>query len=117
MYLDDFRTYCLKKPFVTEGFPFDERTLVFKVDGKVFALLDVDSFEQVNLKCAPEKAVDLREQYNGILPGYHMNKTHWNTVRVNEDVPDELIYSLVDESYCQVVNSFTKKRRNELSLG
>ena len=79
--------------------------------------MDIDSFEQVNLKCAPERAVDLREQYNGILPGYHMNKTHWNTVRVNEDVADELIYSLVDESYDQVVNSFTKKRRNELSLG
>jgi predicted DNA-binding protein (MmcQ/YjbR family) len=117
MYLDDFRKYCLKKPFVTEGFPFDERTLVFKVDGKVFALLDVDSFEQVNLKCAPDKAVDLREQYNGILPGYHMNKTHWNTVRVKEDVPVEMIYSLVDESYNEVVKTFTKKRRNELSLG
>jgi predicted DNA-binding protein (MmcQ/YjbR family) len=83
----------------------------------VFALLDVDSFEQVNLKCAPDKAVDLREQYNGILPGYHMNKTHWNTVRVNEDVPVEMIYSLVDESYNEVVKTFTKKRRNELSLG
>jgi predicted DNA-binding protein (MmcQ/YjbR family) len=83
----------------------------------VFALLDVDSFEQVNLKCTPDKAVDLREQYNGILPGYHMNKTHWNTVRVKEDVPVEMIYSLVDESYNEVVKTFTKKRRNELSLG
>ena len=117
MFLDEFRTYCLKKPFVTEGFPFDNRTLVFKVDGKLFALLDVNTFDQVNLKCDPEKAIELRERYQGIFPGYHMNKKHWNTVRINEDVPDYLIYELLDESYSQVVRTFTKKRRNELSLG
>ena len=117
MYLDDFRTYCLKKPFVTEGFPFDSNTLVFKVDNKLFALLDINTFDQVNLKCDPEKAIELRERYQGIFPGYHMNKTHWNSVRINEDVPDELLFQLIDESYQQVVNTLTKKRRNELSLG
>ena len=117
MFLDDFRSYCLQKPFVTEGFPFDDRTLVFKVDGKLFALLDVNTFDQVNLKCDPEKAIELREQYIGIFPGYHMNKTHWNTVRINEDVPDDIIYALIDESYIRVFQSLTKKRRNELSLG
>ena len=117
MFLDDLRAYCLNKPHVTEHFPFDETTLVFKVDGKLFLLLDINLFEQVNVKCNPEYAIELREQYSGIFPGYHMNKKHWNTIRMNEDVPDELIYKLIDESYRCVISTLSKKRQYELAMG
>ena len=87
MNIESFREYCLSKPGTTEGFPFDEKTLVFKVQGKMFALTDVDAFESVNLKCEPEDAVLLRETYEGVKPGYHMSKKHWNTVTIQSDVP------------------------------
>lgn len=117
MNVETFRNYCLAKPFVTEGFPFDETTLVFKVDGKMFALCDVDEFTGINLKCDPERAIELRESYSGVVPGYHMNKQHWNTVRVDMDVEDQLIFDLTDHSYELVFASLTKKRRNELQAG
>jgi predicted DNA-binding protein (MmcQ/YjbR family) len=110
-----FRDYCLNKPGVSEGFPFDAKTLVFKVMGKMFALTDIDSFKSVNLKCDPEYAVELRETYHGIDPGYHMSKVHWNTISFVEDVPDHLILELVDHSYALVVKSLTKKLQDELS--
>lgn len=113
MFLDDLRNHCIEKPGVTEGFPFDKSTLVFKVFGKMFALLDVDSFESINLKCDPEKAIELRESHQGIQPGYHMNKTHWNTVLLNDDVTDELFVELIDHSYELVYASLPKKVRNE----
>lgn len=117
MTIDVLRDYCLSKPHVTEAFPFDEQTLVFKVAGKMFALADVEGFSSINLKCEPEKAIELREKFNAVLPGYHMNKKHWNTVLVNSDVSHEMILNMVDESYSLVVNSLTKKLRNELALG
>lgn len=117
MNFDDFREYCLRKPFVSEGFPFDKSTLVFKVDGKMFALADIDNFDSINLKADPEKAIELRESYSGIIPGYHMNKTHWNTVQVNSDVPLDLVYQMIDDSYNLVYSSLSKKRRNELEMG
>ncbi len=117
MYLDELRSYCLSKPHVSEGFPFDHTTLVFKVDGKLFALVDTTVFEQVNLKCDPDLAIELREQYQGVTPGYHMNKKHWNTVRINEDVPDDVVYTLVDESYRCVIATLSKKRQHELAMG
>jgi predicted DNA-binding protein (MmcQ/YjbR family) len=117
MNFEDFREYCLGKPFVSEGFPFDQKTLVFKVVGKMFALTDVDGFESINLKCYPEKSIELRERFAGIQPGYHMNKKHWNTVSVNEDVSRSLIIELIDHSYELVFNSLPKKTRNELTLG
>jgi predicted DNA-binding protein (MmcQ/YjbR family) len=113
MFLDDLRNHCIEKPGVTEGFPFDKSTLVFKVFGKMFALVDVDVFEAINLKCDPEKAVELRESYQGIQPGYHMNKTHWNSVYLNEDVSDQLLVELIDHSYELVYTSLPKKVRNE----
>ena len=113
MFLDDLRNHCIAKPGVTEGFPFDKSTLVFKVFGKMFALVDVDVFEAINLKCDPEKAVELRESYQGIQPGYHMNKTHWNSVYLNEDVSDQLLVELIDNSYELVYASLPKKVRNE----
>lgn len=113
MFLDGLRNHCIEKQGVTEGFPFDKSTLVFKVFGKMFALLDVDSFESINLKCEPEKAIELRESHQGIQPGYHMNKTHWNTVLLNDDVTDELLVELIDHSYELVYASLPKKVRNE----
>lgn len=114
MDIETFRNYCIEKPGVTEAFPFDENTLVFKVMGKMFALADVEDFDGINLKCDPEKAVELREKYEGIQPGYHMNKKHWNTVLVDGSVPDKLILELVDHSYELVVESLPKKDREAL---
>lgn len=116
MNIEDFRYYCLSKAGTSEHFPFDNKTLVFKVGGKMFALADVDLFISINLKCNPEKSIELRESFNGIKPGYHMNKVHWNTVSVNEDVPVVLITELIDHSYSLVVESLPKKTRNELSI-
>lgn len=112
--IEAYRDYCIAKTGVTEDFPFDNRTLVFKVGGKMFALADVEDFTGINLKCEPDYAVELREQYDGVKPGYHMNKTHWNTVEVDADVPDVLIAKLIDHSYQLVVNSLPKKQRDEL---
>lgn len=115
MNIEEYRDYCLVKPAVTEHFPFDNRTLVFKVGGKMFALCDVDEFEGINLKCDPDYAVELREQYEGINPGYHMSKVHWNTVSIDADVPDALIKKLIDVSYELVLQSLTKKQRELIS--
>lgn len=114
MNIEEYRNYCISKKGVSEGFPFDKNTLVFKVMGKMFALADVDSFNFINLKCDPEKAAELREIYNAIKPGYHMSKTHWNSVYVNADVPDKMIYQLIDDSYHLIVSSLTKKLQAEL---
>jgi predicted DNA-binding protein (MmcQ/YjbR family) len=114
MELSVFRDYCLAKKGVTEEFPFDQTTLVFKVMGKMFAALDVDMFESINLKCNPERAIDLRERFDGITPGYHMNKQHWNTVSARGNVPDVLIFELTDHSYELVVAGLSAKGRREL---
>lgn len=114
MNIEEFRTYCISKKGVEETFPFDASTLVFKVMGKMFALADIEEFSGINLKCDPEYAIELREQFEGVNPGYHMNKQHWNTVSVNADVSDKLIYSLIDQSYELIVKSLTKKLQSEL---
>jgi predicted DNA-binding protein (MmcQ/YjbR family) len=113
MFLDDVRTHCIQKAGVTEGFPFDQNTLVFKVFGKMFALMDVDVFDSLNLKCDPEKAIELRETFQGIQPGYHMSKKHWNTVLLNNDVSNQLLVELIDHSYELVYASLPEKVRNE----
>ena len=97
MDIEFFRNYCLTKHLVTEETPFNEDTLVFKVNGKMFCLFSIQKFESINLKCDPEKAIEYRSEYYSIEPGYHMNKKHWNTVRFNGDVSDELILQLVDD--------------------
>ncbi|MFM9944948.1 MAG: MmcQ/YjbR family DNA-binding protein [Bacteroidia bacterium] len=114
MDIELYRIFCLKKPGVTEEFPFDSRTLVFKVCGKMFSLLDVESFDSINLKCDPEKAIQLREEYPGVIPGFHMNKNHWNTVTCDDSIPDKLIYEWTDDSYNLVLNSLPLRVRNEL---
>ena len=117
MNFEDYREYCLGKPFVSEGFPFDKSTLVFKVDGKMFALADVDVFNSVNLKATPESSIEMRERYSAVQPGYHMNKKHWNTVIVNDDLPQDIFFKMIDDSYDLVFLSLSKKRRHELALG
>lgn len=114
MNIEAFRSYCLSKRGVTEEFPFGENTLVFKVMGKMFALTDVELFESINLKCDPEKAAQLREEYPAVLPGYHMNKKHWNTVLMHEGIPDKAIREWIDDSYGLVVVSLNKTLQAEL---
>lgn len=114
MNIEAFRSYCLGKKGVTEDFPFDENTLVFKVMGKMFALTDLENFESVNLKCDPEKAVQLREEFPAVLPGYHMSKKHWNTVLMDGSIPDKLIKTWIDDSYNLVVVSLSKPLQLEL---
>lgn len=115
MDIETFRSYCLSKKGVEETFPFDEVTLVFKVMGKMFAVTGLDSEEfKVNLKCDPERSVELREEYEEITSGWHMNKTHWNTVFFEGDLDEELLYELIDHSYDLVVQKLTKKLKEEL---
>ncbi|MDE3742642.1 MmcQ/YjbR family DNA-binding protein [Maribacter polysaccharolyticus] len=115
MNIEAFRDYCIAKKGITEEFPFDEHTLVFKVMGKMFALVPLERVpSQANLKCDPERAISLREEYDGMItPGYHMSKVHWNTLFI-EELPDALVKDLVDHSYDLVVSKFTKKLKAEL---
>ena len=103
-------------PYVEEKFPFDEYTLVFYVGSKLFALTDLQTPNSVNLKCDPEQAIELRERYMGIVPGYHMNKKHWNTVNFEGNLPEELLTELINHSYDLVVKSLSKSVRNELNI-
>lgn len=114
MTLDQLREYCLSKQGTEESFPFDESTLVFKVLGKMFALVDIDQPDSINLKCDPEKAIDLRENYDDITPGFHMNKKHWNSVSLIGRLHDSFILSLIDHSYQEVVRSLPKKEQVKL---
>jgi predicted DNA-binding protein (MmcQ/YjbR family) len=112
MDIESIWKYCLSKPHTEETFPFDQTTLVFKVGNKMFALFDIDNFSGINLKCDPEKSIELRESFSGIIPAFHMNKKHWNTVKVNEDVDSKLIMELIDHSYELIFKSLTKKVRD-----
>jgi predicted DNA-binding protein (MmcQ/YjbR family) len=118
MNLETYYEYCLSKKGVTEHFPFDEDTLVFKVGGKMFALSSLSQWEKgqpsVNLKCDPERAEELRAEYDVIQPGFHMSKTHWNTIALNESVSDVLVKELIDHSYELIFKSLTKKLQLEL---
>lgn len=105
MNIEQLRHYCISKPDVEEGFPFGETVLVFKVKGKMFLLLPLDTAGlQFNVKCDPELAIELRSQYPCVVPGFHMNKIHWNTIHVDGSVSDEIILSWVDHSY-QLINT------------
>ena len=104
--------YCISKNGAEETFPFNTNTLVFKVGGKMFALFDVDNFKGINLKCDPERSIDLRESHSAIIPAFHMNKKHWNTVKVNEDVSNDLLIELINHSYDLVHSSLSKKLRD-----
>ena len=115
MNIELLRDYCLSKKGTTEGLPFDDNVLVFKVMGKMFALTALDNPTFVNLKCDPEYAVELREEYPGIItPGFHMSKMHWNTVSIVDTLSDQKICDLIDHSYDMVVAKMTKKMKAEL---
>ena len=118
MNLENYYEYCLSKKGVTEHFPFDQDTLVFKVGGKMFALSSLNQWEKgepsVNLKCDPDYALELRAQYGDVQPAYHMSKVHWNTIVINSEVSDKFVKQLIDDSYQLVFNSLTKKTQSEI---
>jgi predicted DNA-binding protein (MmcQ/YjbR family) len=99
MDIEILRDYCIRKEGVTESFSFGDDTLVFKVSGKIFALVNLDGESRINLKCDPEYAIELREHFPAVIPGYHMNKKHWNTLILNDTIPDNLTKKLIDHSY------------------
>lgn len=113
MNLEELRTYCLSLPEVTEDMPFGEDFLVFRIYGKIFALTDMNSIPSyVNLKCDPEKALELREEYAEITAGYHMNKKHWNTLQI-EKLPNGLVQELIRHSYDEVLKKVPKRLQNK----
>ena len=116
MNVEKYREYCLSKKGVTEHFPFDNVTLVFKVMGKMFALCGLEQIPlSVNLKCDPEYAIELREEYgDAIIAGFHMNKKHWNTIEPEGHLSDNFFKELIDHSYGLVVNGLTKKVKQAL---
>lgn len=115
MNIETLREYCLAKKEAEEGFPFGESTLVFKVRGKIFLLAGLeDPILQFNVKCDPERAIEWRERFSSILPGYHMNKKMWNTVIVDGSIPGKLLREMIDDSYQLVVASLPKKDRKGL---
>ncbi|MCH3880957.1 MULTISPECIES: MmcQ/YjbR family DNA-binding protein [Tenacibaculum] len=118
MHIEQLREYCIAKKGVTEHFPFDDVTLVFKVMNKIFLLTGLTSWEnneeKMNVKCDPDWAEELRGAYESVNPGYHMNKKHWNTVTLNDDVSDTFAFELIDHSYNLIVKSLTKKLKEEL---
>jgi len=114
MNIEDLREYCLKKKEVTESFPFDKTTLVFKVKNRMFALTDIENPLSINLKCDPEKAIELRERYPAVQPGYHMNKKLWNTVYVDGSIDEKWILKWIDDSYRLIVEKMSKKDQEGL---
>lgn len=115
MNIEEIREYCLSKPAVTEGFPFNDTALVFKVAGKMFAVLDLsENSRGLTLKCDPEKAVKLREEYSEVTPAWHFNKTHWNGIDLKGSIPDHHLKEWIDHSYNIVVKSLPAKVRNTL---
>jgi len=115
MNIEEITEYCLSKKGVTQEFPFDEETLVLKVMGKMFLLASLEKIPlQINIKCSPEEAVELREKYEAVIPGYHMNKRHWNTVIIDNSIPSKNIINWIDNSYSLVVSGLKKSEKEEL---
>lgn len=112
--IQTLREYFLSKKGATEDTPFGEDTLVFKVGGKMFGLANLEGDLRVNLKCRPEKAIELREQYAAVKPGYHMNKIHWNTVAVDGTIPERIIQQWIDDSYNLVFQKLPQAQKNEI---
>ena len=111
MDVESIREYCIAKQRVTESFPFDTETLVFKVEGKIFLLIGLNNPDSFNVKCDPEEAIRLREEYSEVVPGYHMNKKHWNTVYLNGRLSNQQLHKMIDDSYWLVIKSLPKKIR------
>ena len=117
MNIEDLRDYCLQKPGATEGLPFGEDTLVFKVGGKMILLTSIALGNQFNVKCDPELAVELRERYTEVVPGYHMNKKMWNTVHMDGSLTTKQLLEMVDHSYQLIVESLPKKVQDGITGG
>ncbi len=115
MNVEELRDYCLQKPGTTEGLPFGEETLVFKVAEKIFLLIGLAQANRFNVKCEPELAVELRERYSEVIPGYHMNKKMWNTVYMDGALTRKQLCDMIDHSYEQVVKSLPKKLQAEIA--
>jgi len=116
MDLEQFREYCLEKIAATESMPFGEGVLVFKVAGKIFALAALDEIPAtVNLKCDPDLALALRDRYEQVQPGYHMNKKHWNTIEIDSGVPEAELRKMIEHSYDLVVHALPKAQRDQLA--
>jgi len=115
MNVEEVRNICLSMPHVTEDMPFGETVLAVRIGGKIFTLIDLAAAETLNLKCYPEKAIELREEYSGIIPGFHMNKEHWNTVYFDK-IPVKLVKELIQHSYELILNSISKNKRKELGI-
>ncbi len=115
MNIESFRTYCLSLPHVTEKMPFDDKILVFYIGGKMFTLCDLTHFDFINVKCDPEKALELRAEYEEVRPGYHMSKKHWNSIYVNGRLSDSQIKQWVKDSYDLVFQGLPKKLQKELT--
>ncbi|OAQ40860.1 MmcQ-like protein [Pedobacter psychrophilus] len=114
MNIETLRTYSLNKLGATESFPFGNDTLVFKVGNKVFLLSSLDNPISFNAKCNPEKAIILRENHPEIIPGFHMNKKHWNTIYYNGNLPEKLLEEMIDDSYKLVFDSLPKALQQEI---
>lgn len=114
MNIEFIREYCIAKPAVTESFPFDDDILVFKVVGKIFLLISLSNPDSFNVKCNPEEAIKLREEFSEIVPGYHMNKNHWNTVYLNGRLTIKQLCGMIDDSYNLVIKGLPKKLKAEL---
>ncbi len=115
MNIEELRDYCLSLKGATESLPFDDRILVFSVKGKMFCATDMTAYERINVKCNPEKAIELREQYEDVIPGFHMNKKHWNSINTNGQITKKQFEKWILESYQLVVAGLTKKIQKELS--
>ncbi|MFW5808090.1 MAG: MmcQ/YjbR family DNA-binding protein [Spirochaetota bacterium] len=116
MDLTDIRTYCASLPGSWEDFPFDDTTLVFKVEKKMYALSPTTGGMYINLKCDPDRAAALRDEYDFVSEGYHMNKRHWNTVKITPSVPDHLLKEWIHDSYTLVIESMSKRERDHYLL-
>lgn len=114
MHIEDFKNYCEKKQGSELCFPFNDEHMVFKVGGKMFAIAPIEPFGRINLKCEPQKARSLRAAYSSIIPGWHMNKKHWNTVILDDLLPDGMVYDLIDHSYALVFDSLSQKQREPI---
>ena len=115
MNIEELRNFCLSLKGVQEALPFDNKTLVFSVKGKMFCATDVEDYELINLKCNPEEAILLRETYPDVIPGYYMNKKHWNSVKTNGAIPDKLLEQWIENSYNLVVAQLPQKLKKELN--
>ena len=116
MNIESLREYCLSLPKVTEDFPFDETTLVFRIGGKIFAMLDLERTEWFVLKCNPDYAIELRDRHPEIAPAWHMNKKHWNQLNIFGSLPDALVQSLIRHSYNEVIKKMPRKLKDEAGI-